>query len=271
MLLSVEPQPRVERYHLGHLDQVEAWSRRPNKRFNRGRVRRGNQATYQSILGSENIDAFYRSDLGITLNGGNVSAWADQSVNGYHATQGVAANQPPYAASGGPNNQPYVDAQTGDFLTNGALDRPPPGTTPWYWRMVISTVDFAVNARIFSLGAGTGSSCILQDASGSFAQVNVSVVNSVGLALNTFKRVECYFDNTIGSFNKSGTNNATGANPGNDDPAAGLWIHATNTAIGTASNTRFCLILIAHILPTQAQRNAMDALDANRYGAGVLS
>jgi len=56
--------------------------------------------------------AWYRSDLGITLNGSNVAAWADQSGNGRHAIQTTAGNQPPYSASGGVNNLPYVTSVT---------------------------------------------------------------------------------------------------------------------------------------------------------------
>lgn len=40
------------------------------------------------------LAAWYRADLGVTLNGSNVSAWADQSGNGRHATQGTGAEQP---------------------------------------------------------------------------------------------------------------------------------------------------------------------------------
>lgn len=51
---------------------------------------------------------WYRSDLGISLNGSNVSAWADQSGNGYHLSQGSATSQPAYVSSGGVNGLPYV-------------------------------------------------------------------------------------------------------------------------------------------------------------------
>lgn len=40
-----------------------------------------------------------RADLGVTLNGSTVSAWADQSGSGNHVSQGTAANQPTFTAN----------------------------------------------------------------------------------------------------------------------------------------------------------------------------
>ncbi len=79
-----------------------------------------------------------RADLGITLNGGDVSAWADQSGTGdanKNATQGTAALQPLYVASSADfNNRPTVRfaAASGDYLITGtwaaALSQP----DTWY-------------------------------------------------------------------------------------------------------------------------------------------
>jgi len=55
------------------------------------------------------LKLWLRSDLGITLNGANVSAWADQSGNANNATQGTAANQPSFNASDANyNNHPTL-------------------------------------------------------------------------------------------------------------------------------------------------------------------
>lgn len=43
--------------------------------------------------------AWYRSDLGITLNGSTVSAWADQSGQGRTLSQNTASKQPTYVTS----------------------------------------------------------------------------------------------------------------------------------------------------------------------------
>jgi hypothetical protein len=45
------------------------------------------------------LEAWYKSGVGVTLNGGDVSQWDDQSGNARHLTQGTAANQPLYNAS----------------------------------------------------------------------------------------------------------------------------------------------------------------------------
>lgn len=58
----------------------------------------GSSVTPQTIFGSD-LFQWVRGDLGVTLNGSTVSAWADQSGNGRHWTQGTAANQPTFVAS----------------------------------------------------------------------------------------------------------------------------------------------------------------------------
>lgn len=50
-----------------------------------------------------------RADRGITLNGSDVAAWADQSGNGYDFAQTAAGKQPAFTASGGPGGQPALD------------------------------------------------------------------------------------------------------------------------------------------------------------------
>lgn len=59
-----------------------------------------------------------RADLGITLNGGNVSAWANQGTLGGSVSQGTGANQPAYSAAGGPNSRPALQFDGGDSLAS---------------------------------------------------------------------------------------------------------------------------------------------------------
>lgn len=62
-----------------------------------------------------NLGGWWRSDLGITLNGSDVSQWDDQSGNGVNFTQPTAAYQPAYSASGGPGSKPCVQFNAPDL------------------------------------------------------------------------------------------------------------------------------------------------------------
>lgn len=74
------------------------------------------EVTPKSIFGAS-LAAWYRADLGITLNGSTVSAWADQSENGNHLAQGTAGNQPTYSASDALiNSRSSVTGDGGDYL-----------------------------------------------------------------------------------------------------------------------------------------------------------
>lgn len=70
-----------------------------------------------------------RADLGITLNSGNVSSWADQSGNGNNLTQGTASQQPLFVASGS-KGKPYVKSDgVNDVLASSGSVWPADTTT----------------------------------------------------------------------------------------------------------------------------------------------
>ena len=102
-------------------------------RMSRGRYASG--ATQFSPGQISGLMVWYRADLGVTLNSGNVSALADQSGVGdanRNLSQGTAANQPPWNASdthfnGHSSIGPYNNvAQT--LPAVGAWSVAPPGT-----------------------------------------------------------------------------------------------------------------------------------------------
>jgi hypothetical protein len=74
------------------------FNRRPGDRNNRGRIATASGVS-APLVPPAGSALWLRADLGITLNVGNVSAWADQSGNGLDVSQGTAANQPLYVAS----------------------------------------------------------------------------------------------------------------------------------------------------------------------------
>lgn len=59
-----------------------------------------------------------RADLGITLNGATVASWANQGTLGGSFTQGTAASQPTFSATGGPNSKAGLSFDGGDWLTS---------------------------------------------------------------------------------------------------------------------------------------------------------
>jgi len=69
-----------------------------------------------------NLVSWLRADMGITLNGSNVSAWADQSGNGNHVTQATAVKQPTYVASDASyNGLPTVSFGGAQSMNTAAL------------------------------------------------------------------------------------------------------------------------------------------------------
>lgn len=83
--------------------------RRPNPRVGRSRVVCGALAITPSTIYGSDLKLWLRADLGVTLNGGDVSAWANQGTLGGSFDQGTPANQPLFTASDANlNGQPSV-------------------------------------------------------------------------------------------------------------------------------------------------------------------
>ena len=51
-----------------------------------------------SPLGEASLKAWYKKEAGITLNGSDVSSWADSSTNSFDMVQATATEQPAYSA-----------------------------------------------------------------------------------------------------------------------------------------------------------------------------
>jgi hypothetical protein len=105
-----------------------------------------------------------RGDLGVTLNGADVAAWADQSGQGNDATQGVAADQPAFEAAGGPNGTPCVTFDSGntEFLDlTGMVD-----TSNAYTIFAVFDPDTNPNGASLFSSTGTGNRLLVYTSTG---------------------------------------------------------------------------------------------------------
>ena len=69
-----------------------------------------------------NLKLWLKADAGITLNGSNVSAWADQSGNNNNASQSVAIRQPVFVANSQNGLPAIVFDGSDDFMITSAIE-----------------------------------------------------------------------------------------------------------------------------------------------------
>lgn len=233
-----------------------------------GGVRR---ATPLSILGPASVLQWVRSDLGITLNGSGVSGWADQSGNGNNLSQGTAANQPTYNATGGPNGTPSLLFDgTNDSLAAATPNQPAPGTTVTYLWAVFRNVTWTGSDRIVAVSGNGASMLVMQSGSSPqcvSANVTLGPVNN-GALLSAYARLEAYFSNSTSDFLKLAATSVTGTNTGNTDPVAGTTLAAGNGA--NFGNVEIVEFFVVNRLPSSTERTSLDAYCTARYGAGLV-
>jgi hypothetical protein len=109
-----------------------------------------------SPLQLSGLSAWYRADKGVTLNGATVSAWGDQSGNGRHFSQGTAASQPTFAATGLGGQPALTFDGTSDSLATAAtvFSTPSSGMKVTLF-VVASIVSLATGAVILELSTNT--------------------------------------------------------------------------------------------------------------------
>lgn len=150
----------------------------------------GNGATRSTIPGEKVVDplwprniaglvAWYRADLGITLNGSKVSAWADQSGNAHHLMQNVASKQPTFSAtgsSGGLSGLIFDGAATWMSGTVGTLPSPFTVYAAMTWVSSSNSYDYALSLGTSAANAGFN---IARDKA-AFTPPNYFIYNGVG-------------------------------------------------------------------------------------------
>lgn len=232
------------------------------------------QASYitQTPLTIMTIDllAWWRADIGLTLNGSTVSAWADQSGNGFHLTQATATAQPTLSLTGGPNSRPsLIFDGTTDYLANTILDRPAPAIEPTYVWLIGRQVTWTGTDRVFAFGTDSTAMSLFQGGGSPNLLQNTGSNTHGGWTLNTFMRLESYFSGSVSDFTRAGSAApSTGLNAGNSDPAAGFQLAAAAGSL--FGNVEICEAFVAKALPGATRDAQLNAYVLALYGAGLV-
>lgn len=216
---------------------------------------------------------YCRADVGITLNGENVTQWDDLSVNARHYTQLTPANQPTYQITGGPNSQAAIKltSSPATSLRNSSFLLPAPGTTPTTIWSILRTETWGSAARMIA-GDSPASHMLWNNSSspniGAFNETNI--LNS-GAPVGTWARAEVYFSNSVSDYFRLNTTKVTGTNLGNRASAAGGrfigdpegWGAGASAAMGISE-----ILYLSNEL-TAYQSLSLDNYAYERYSIGT--
>jgi hypothetical protein len=162
-----------------------------------------------------------RTDIGITLNAGNVSAWADQSGAGNSVTQATPGNQPAFVASGGPNNVPYLSL-VGGANVHGLVGAATIGAQPLEYLIAArSTVSLPPNTA-YLIDFSTNVNTVFQNSATNVVDQfdGTTIGNGVTVTIGSDFILDSFFSGASSQQTLNGGAPVSGSNPGVTAPSA---------------------------------------------------
>lgn len=209
-------------------------------------------------LGSS-LKLWLRADLGVTLNGSTVSAWADQSGNGRNATQGTAANQPTYTTLGNQAALTFDGANDLlDCVNIGSIAQP---FTFW---IVGKATDNNVNRTLVDSASGGRISVYMSAPIALFA--GAAVGSGLTMGTTNARVLECRFDGAS-SFVRQDATQSANINPGAD--GTGQTRIGANSSASAFYNGTIAEVALVSGSMSATDRAAMRSYLGSRYGITV--
>lgn len=205
-------------------------------------------------------EEFHRGDLGVTLNGANVSAWGDQSKLGRHLAQGAAGSQPPLTANA-QNGYPSVDCDgVADFLTVAFAQ----GAQFTLFLAVKNITIGAAAAHDWLVDGGVlGRTILLQDSAPLFTMTaGIGVTSPTRQADGFYDFWTAQFNGATSFFRAHGNQILTGNTGGNS--SGGLSIGASQSGLRPA-NVGFLQAVNWTGAPSAAAIRRLEAMAENRF------
>jgi len=225
---------------------------------------------FNRLVSSVPVLLSVQSDLGVTLNGSTVSAWADQTANGNNFSQGTAANQPTYAANS-LNGFPIITFDgVNDTMVAPGPNLPAPATTNSFFWFVFKQVAWTNQNAFFQTNTNSSFALLQNSTTPNMATYEGTALgpNNGAATIGSWFRGECGFTGSTSDFLKIGATNATGTNTGNTDPTAGFTI-GSNWTPGAWTNVSYVAMMICGGIPSANERSALSAAVTAKYGSSV--